>query len=107
MTITIATPAPVARLPGAAVAPARLEPVSFPVLMGSVPRWRMGMADRTEPRPGEAPALAKNTGFGLEPFDIQAVFRRLRAACAHLPKAAMFQLRDEGYHTPTNSSSPA
>ena len=34
-----------------------------------------------------------------EPFDIHEVFRRLRAACASLPKAAMFQLRDEGFHT--------
>ena len=35
-----------------------------------------------------------------EPFDVHEVFRRLRAACAPLPKAAMFQLRDEGYGTP-------
>jgi len=35
-----------------------------------------------------------------EPFDIHEVFRRLRAACVRLPKAAMFQLRDEGYRTP-------
>ena len=35
-----------------------------------------------------------------EPFDIDEVFRRLRAACAALPRAAMFQLRDEGYDTP-------
>ena len=35
-----------------------------------------------------------------EPFDIREVFRRLRVACARLPKAAMFQLRDEGFHTP-------
>ena len=33
-------------------------------------------------------------------FDIDEVFRRLRTACAPLPKAAMFQLRDEGYGTP-------
>ena len=33
-------------------------------------------------------------------FDIDEVFRRLRTACATLPKAAMFQLRDEGYSTP-------
>lgn len=37
---------------------------------------------------------------GKEPFDIHEVFRRLRTACAPLPKAAMFQLRDEGYSTP-------
>ena len=35
-----------------------------------------------------------------EPFDIDEVFRRLRAACADLPRAAMFQLRDEGHDTP-------
>src|SRR3954447_5784257 len=37
---------------------------------------------------------------GKEPFDIHTVFLRLRGACARLPKAAMFQLRDEGYRTP-------
>ncbi len=58
------------------------------------------MADKTEPMPREAPPLTENAGFGIEPFDIDEVFRRLRAACTHLPKAAMFQLRDEGYHTP-------
>ncbi len=35
-----------------------------------------------------------------EPFDIDEVFRRLRAALADLPKAAMFDLRDRGYATP-------
>lgn len=35
-----------------------------------------------------------------EPFDIDEVFRRLRRAVAGLPKAAMFQLRDEGYGSP-------
>ncbi len=35
-----------------------------------------------------------------ETFDIHEVFNRLRAACLRLPKAAMFQLRDEGYRTP-------
>jgi len=45
--------------------------------------------------------LPPDTAVGSkEPFDIHEVFRRLRAACVHLPKAAMFQLRDEGYHTP-------
>lgn len=34
------------------------------------------------------------------PFDIDEVFHRLRTTCATLPKAAMFQLRDEGYDTP-------
>jgi len=40
------------------------------------------------------PAAAK------EPFDIDAVFRRLRLAVAGLPKAAMFDLRDRGHATP-------
>jgi endonuclease-3 len=37
---------------------------------------------------------------GKEPFDIDAVFERLRRAVADLPKAAMFDLRDRGYGTP-------
>ena len=37
---------------------------------------------------------------GKQPFDIDEVFVRLRAACATLPKAAMFDLRDRGYGTP-------
>ncbi len=52
------------------------------------------MPDAPDPLPPDAAA------GGREPFDIHEVFRRLRAACARLPKAAMFQLRDEGYHTP-------
>src|SRR4051812_32582987 len=35
-----------------------------------------------------------------EPFDIDAVFERLRRAVADLPKAAMFDLRDQGYSSP-------
>ena len=35
-----------------------------------------------------------------EPFDIDEVFARLRAATAGLPKAAMFDLRDQGYGSP-------
>ena len=35
-----------------------------------------------------------------EPFEVHEAFRRLRRACAVLPKAAMFQLRDEGHDTP-------
>lgn len=46
------------------------------------------------PPPADAPAPGK------EDFDVDEVFRRLRTACAGLPKAAMFQLRDEGYSTP-------
>jgi len=37
---------------------------------------------------------------GKEPFDIDDAFRRLRSATAHLPKAAMFELRDRGYGSP-------
>ena len=37
---------------------------------------------------------------GKEPFDIDEVFRRLRAAVAGMPKAAMFDLRDRGDSTP-------
>src|SRR3954449_375425 len=35
-----------------------------------------------------------------ESFDIDEVFRRLRAAVAELPKAAMFDLRDRGHGSP-------
>jgi endonuclease III len=35
-----------------------------------------------------------------EPFDIDEVFRRLRRAVADLPKAAMFDLRDQGFRSP-------
>ena len=52
------------------------------------------MPDHPALRPPDTAAGTK------EPFDIVEVFRRLRAVCAGLPKAAMFQLRDEGYHTP-------
>jgi len=48
----------------------------------------------------DAPMSPANAIGSREPIDIHEVFRRLRAACVHLPKAAMFQLRDEGYHTP-------
>jgi endonuclease-3 len=40
------------------------------------------------------PATAK------EPFDIDEAFCRLRRAVADLPKAAMFDLRDQGYNSP-------
>ena len=55
-------------------------------------------------RPGlpddPAPLLPDTTTASKQPFDIHEVFRRLRAACVRLPKAAMFQLRDEGHDTP-------
>ena len=47
-----------------------------------------------------APSLPDAAAGGKEAFDIHEAFHRLRAACARLPKAAMFQLRDEGYDTP-------
>lgn len=55
------------------------------------------------------PTQAEPVTYGVAPqaadadkenFDIHEVFRRLRTACADLPKAAMFQLRDEGYGSP-------
>ena len=36
----------------------------------------------------------------MQPFDIDEAFRRLRAAVAGYPKAAMFDLRDQGYASP-------
>ena len=39
-------------------------------------------------------------GAHKQPFDIHEAFRRLDQVCAGLPKAAMFELRDEGYATP-------
>jgi len=46
------------------------------------------------PQPAVEPAATK------EPFDIDEAFRRLRRAVADLPKAAMFDLRDQGYASP-------
>jgi endonuclease III len=37
---------------------------------------------------------------GKDPFDIDLVFRLLRAAAAGLPKAAMFELHDRGHASP-------
>jgi len=42
----------------------------------------------------------KRAPAAKEPFDIDEVFRRLRVAVAGLPKAAMFDLRDQGYGSP-------
>lgn len=51
--------------------------------------------------PDDLAPLPPDTAAGSQAsFDVHEVFRRLRAACARLPKAAMFQLRDEGYRTP-------
>jgi endonuclease-3 len=44
--------------------------------------------------PSTAPAAASPP---KEPFDFDEAFRRLRAAVASVPKAAMFELRDRGY----------
>jgi endonuclease-3 len=46
----------------------------------------------------QAPPVTPDAG--KEPFDIDAVFERLRRAVAKLPKAAMFDLRDRGYGSP-------
>src|SRR5947209_3020191 len=48
-------------------------------------------------RPKKTPAATEPEP---EPFDIDEVFRRLRAAVADLPKAAMFELRDRGFGSP-------
>jgi endonuclease-3 len=47
-----------------------------------------------------APLPAELPLPGKDPFDIDLVFRLLRAATAGLPKAAMFDLRDRGHATP-------
>lgn len=49
---------------------------------------------RPAPLPANLPAPDK------DPFDIDLVFRLLRGATAGLPKAAMFDLRDQGYASP-------
>lgn len=53
--------------------------------------YRADKSRETRPNPVSSPK---------EPFDIDEVFRRLRAAVAGLPKAAMFELRDRGYGSP-------
>jgi endonuclease-3 len=55
--------------------------------------------------PGHAPPDPAHSASEVlihskEPFDIDEVFRRLRLAVADLPKAAMFDLRDQGYGSP-------
>jgi endonuclease-3 len=57
-------------------------------------RSRSVVAARASTARGASPPLDK------APFDIDEVFRRLRAVCAGLPKAAMFDLRDRGYGSP-------
>jgi endonuclease-3 len=42
-----------------------------------------------------------------KPFDIDQAIERIRAAVAPLPKAAMFELADEGFDSPFDSWSPA
>lgn len=46
------------------------------------------------------PATRRANADAKEPFDIDEMFRILRKAVAGFPKAAMFDLRDRGYHTP-------
>lgn len=43
------------------------------------------------------PAAQAAASAPKEPFDFDEAFRRLRAAVAGVPKAAMFELRDRGY----------
>lgn len=57
------------------------------------------MPDAPAPADTQAPPLA-NEGKGKQPFDLDEIFARLRARCADLPKAAMFDLRDRGYGSP-------
>jgi len=62
------------------------------------------LPDDPAPAATQAPPLAgehgAGEGGGKQPFNIDEVFVRLRAACAGLPKAAMFDLRDRGHGTP-------
>ncbi len=44
--------------------------------------------------------VAGSPSSSKEPFEIDEAFRRLRSAVASLPKAAMFDLRDQGYSSP-------
>lgn len=50
--------------------------------------------------PVPAPHAAPAQHCVKEPFDIDEAFRRLRQAVAGYPKAAMFDLRDQGYASP-------
>ncbi|MGG5812258.1 endonuclease III domain-containing protein [Falsiroseomonas sp. CW058] len=53
------------------------------------------------PHPAPAtPPPAAAAAPGKQPFDIDEVFARLRAATAALPPAAMFDLRDRGHGSP-------
>jgi endonuclease III len=49
---------------------------------------------------GRAKVLTAPVGGRKEVFDLDEVFRRLRAELAERPKAAMFDLRDRGYASP-------
>jgi endonuclease-3 len=67
--------------------------------------YRAGKGGGTTParrRGGGATARAvvEEPSQSKDPFDIDEAFRRLRIALAGLPKAAMFDLRDQGYNTP-------
>src|SRR6185312_7179919 len=73
--------------------------------------YRAGKAGATEPgrrrergarrgARGEDPGPGPSGSLPKDPFNIDEVFRRLRSAVKGLPKAAMFDLRDQGYGTP-------
>jgi endonuclease-3 len=63
---------------------------------GVVLAARRVMATSRRTRGGATPARPTSKGAKL-PFDIDEVMRRIRAAVADLPDAAMFALRDLGY----------
>lgn len=59
-------------------------------------RKKSPAAGKKSRTPGKKPPA---TEAGKLPFDIDAVIRALRQAVAPLPRAALFQLYDEGYRT--------
>ena len=63
-------------------------------------RGTIGSDRRTYCRNRPALCGARGDMAAKEPFDINEVFRRLRVAVAGVPKAAMFDLRDQGYSSP-------
>jgi len=75
---------------------------------GKDPGHRRAGRESPRPRPADAgggsldPAHRKAEGLpdAKDHFDIDEAFRRLRIAVADLPKAAMFDLRDQGYSSP-------
>src|ERR1700756_4150315 len=52
-----------------------------------------------EKRPRKHPEPESTSKSGKLPFDIDVVMNRVREAVAGYPKAALFQLADEGYQS--------